>query len=199
MACKPSERMRCRASVTLCKAPSATCSSDMPSLALRVATFSPRTCEVRRLEICSPAASSLALLMRCPVDRRCNEVPSAVLLLSSWRHVNDDEMLVLTVSIYVRTRSTGRKARCHIANRHSADLLELFFRRLLTSGQGLKAPIKIAGSTRASFRLTFQCRCGPVARPVAPTLPSTPPRGSSSPTFTPMAERWQNMLIRPWP
>ena len=38
---------------------------------------------------------------------------------------------------------------------------------------GLKAPMKIAGSTRASFRLTFQCRCGPVARPVAPTLPTT--------------------------
>ena len=33
--------------------------------------------------------------------------------------------------------------------------------------------MKIAGSTRASFRLTFQCRCGPVARPVAPTLPTT--------------------------
>src|SRR3990167_9658562 len=99
MACKPSERMRCRASVTLCKAPSATCSSDMPSLALRVATFSPRTCEVRRLEICSPAASSLALLMRCPVDRRCSEVPRAVLLISNWGRVNDEAMLVFTVSI----------------------------------------------------------------------------------------------------
>src|SRR3990167_7940664 len=99
MACKPSERMRCRASVTLCKAPSATCSSDMPSLALRVATFSPRTWEVRRLDICSPAASSLALLMRCPVDRRCSVVLSAVLLLSNWRRVNDEAMLVFTVSI----------------------------------------------------------------------------------------------------
>lgn len=59
--------------------------------------------------------------------------------------------------------------------------------------------MKIAGSTRASFRLTFQCRCGPVARPVAPTFPTTPPRGTSSPTFTSMADMWQNMLTKPCP
>ena len=33
--------------------------------------------------------------------------------------------------------------------------------------------MKIAGSTRASLRLMFQCMCGPVARPVEPTLPTT--------------------------
>ena len=60
--------------------------------------------------------------------------------------------------------------------------------RLRGDNQGLKAPMKIAGSTRASFRLTFQCRCGPVARPVAPTLPTTrraaprPPPSRRSPT-----------------
>src|SRR5690606_20285274 len=61
------------------------------------------------------------------------------------------------------------------------------------------APMKRAGSTRASFRLTFQCRCGPVARPVAPTRPTTAPRATSSPAFTSMADRWQNMLTKPWP
>lgn len=59
--------------------------------------------------------------------------------------------------------------------------------------------MKIAGSTRASFRLTFQCMCGPVALPVAPTLPSTPPRGTYWPSFTSIFDRWQNMLMKPWP
>ena len=70
---------------------------------------------------------------------------------------------------------------------------------LLQAGrpQGWNAPIKIAGSTRASFRLTFQCMCGPVARPVEPTLPTTPPRGTLSPVFTSIFDIWQNMLMKP--
>lgn len=65
--------------------------------------------------------------------------------------------------------------------------------------QGWNAPMKIAGSTRASFRLTFQCMCGPVARPVEPTRPTTSPRRRSWPFFTSMRDRWQNMLMNPWP
>ncbi|MNN65610.1 hypothetical protein D3C81_1811230 [compost metagenome] len=47
-------------------------------MALRTATFRPLIWLVIRLEICRPAASSLALLMRLPVDRRCSEVLSAL-------------------------------------------------------------------------------------------------------------------------
>gem|GEM_PF-5463263 len=65
--------------------------------------------------------------------------------------------------------------------------------------QGWNAPMKIAGSTRASFRLTFQCMCGPVARPVEPTRPTTSPRRRSWPFFTSIRDRWQNMLMNPWP
>ena len=38
-----------------------------------------------------------------------------------------------------------------------------------------------------------------VSDAVAPTLPTNPPRGTSSPTFTSMADMWQNMLTKPWP
>lgn len=51
-------------------APSATWASEMPSLALRAAWFKPRIWLVNRSEIARPAASSLALLMRRPDERR---------------------------------------------------------------------------------------------------------------------------------
>jgi hypothetical protein len=41
-ACTASSRMRCSASVTVASAPSAVCASEMPSLALRIATLIPR-------------------------------------------------------------------------------------------------------------------------------------------------------------
>lgn len=65
---------------------------------------------------------------------------------------------------------------------------------LLTS-QDWKAPMKITGSTRVSFRLTFQYMCGLVALSVALTLPSTPPRGIYWPSFTSIFDRWQNVLM----
>src|SRR3989344_4615599 len=76
-ACTASSRMRCRLAVTLCSAPSAVCMSETPSLALRTAWLSPRICEVNRSEIARPAASSLALLMRKPEDRRYKPVEAA--------------------------------------------------------------------------------------------------------------------------
>ncbi|MNW20103.1 hypothetical protein D3C71_2203440 [compost metagenome] len=51
----------------------------MPSLALRMATSRPRICVVKRSLMARPAASSFALLMRSPDDRRwmvvAREVP----------------------------------------------------------------------------------------------------------------------------
>src|SRR6195952_2878884 len=70
--------MRCIMLVTSLSEPSAVCAIEMPSLALRIAWLMPRTCEVIEVEMARPAASSLALLMRLPVDRRSIAVPSAL-------------------------------------------------------------------------------------------------------------------------
>ena len=51
----------------------------MPSLALRIAWFMPRTCEVIVVAMARPAASSFALLMRLPLERRSIAVPSILL------------------------------------------------------------------------------------------------------------------------
>ncbi|MNO91101.1 hypothetical protein D3C76_826410 [compost metagenome] len=90
-------RMRCSRLVDCCRAPSAVCDREMPSLALRTATPRPLIWLVRRLEICRPAASSLALLMREPVDRRSSEVLSALEVVDRLRWVFREAMFVLTV------------------------------------------------------------------------------------------------------
>src|SRR3954469_8877413 len=53
----------------------------MPSFALRIAWLMPRICDVIELEIARPAASSLAELMRLPVDRRSIAVGRAWLAI----------------------------------------------------------------------------------------------------------------------
>jgi hypothetical protein len=45
--------------------------------------------------------------------------------------------------------------------------------------------------TRACSTCKPQWRCGPVTRPVAPTLPRTVPASTSSPTFASISEKWQ--------
>lgn len=70
--------------------------------------------------------------------------------------------------------------------------------RLIESGLDLSRPARAyrpmstrnnAGSTMARFRATPQCRCGPVTRPVAPTVPITWPRSTRSPTSTRIVSR----------
>ncbi|MNV73654.1 hypothetical protein D3C71_1668200 [compost metagenome] len=56
-------------------APSVVWASEIPSLALRAAWVRPLTFAVKRLAMAIPAASSLALLMRRPDDRRSMAVP----------------------------------------------------------------------------------------------------------------------------
>ncbi|KRA48249.1 hypothetical protein ASD72_19950 [Pseudoxanthomonas sp. Root630] len=62
--------MRCRLLPISVSEPSATWASEMPSFALRTATSRPRIWVLKRSEMARPAASSLALLMRRPDDRR---------------------------------------------------------------------------------------------------------------------------------
>ena len=90
-----SSRMRCRLLPTSARAPSAVCASEMPSLALRAAWLRPRICAVIRSEMARPAASSLAVLMRRPEERRCSDVASADCELLRLRCAFNDEMLVL--------------------------------------------------------------------------------------------------------
>src|SRR5882757_5620780 len=68
--CRASSRIRCRLSPTWDNAPSAVCAKEIPSFALRDACVRPRIWVVNRSEIARPAASSFALLMRRPEDRR---------------------------------------------------------------------------------------------------------------------------------
>ena len=68
------------------EAPSVVCASEMPSLALRTAWFRPRIWALKRSEMARPAASSLALLMRRPDDRR-------------WMAVDSEAWLVLEVEL----------------------------------------------------------------------------------------------------
>ena len=71
-----SSRRRVRIELTSLSAPSAVCTKEMPSLALRLACSSERTCERRRSEMARPAASSAAVEMRKPVDKRRKLAPS---------------------------------------------------------------------------------------------------------------------------
>ena len=93
-----SSRMRCSMLVTSPIALSAVCARLMPSLALRMATPRPRTSEVIRVAMARPAASSLAELMRLPVDRRSI---AALRLVCAMRWpvwaVSADRLVLMTV------------------------------------------------------------------------------------------------------
>ena len=93
--CTASSRMRCRLLPISPIAPSAVCDSEMPSLALRAAWSMPRIWVVKRSEMARPAASSLALLMRRPEDRRCRLVASSAPDADRLRCALSDITLVL--------------------------------------------------------------------------------------------------------
>ena len=48
--------------------------------------------------------------------------------------------------------------------------------------------------TRAFRIVSPQCKCGPVTRPVAPTLPISCPASAFSPGVTPISDRWQYIV-----
>ena len=94
--CTASSRMRCRHVAALPSAPSAVCASEMPSLALRGLVHA-ADLGVMRSAIARPAASSLALLMRRPEDRRCMAASSDDCEPFRLRCAFNDAMLVLMV------------------------------------------------------------------------------------------------------
>ena len=52
---------------------------------------------------------------------------------------------------------------------------------------------------RTSNQFIPQCRCGPVARPVAPTAPIVCPCAMRSPTFTSIRDRCRKFELMPKP
>src|SRR5262245_29783770 len=56
-----------------------------------------------------------------------------------------------------------------------------------------------AGSTATVLRYTAKCRCGPVARPVAPTLPMRVPADTSAATVASTALKWAYSESSPCP
>src|SRR5579875_2552472 len=75
--CTPSSYTRCSMFWMLFSELEAVCTIEMASLALLLAWSRPLTWEVRPSEIAYPAASSAALLMRRPEDRRSIDVETA--------------------------------------------------------------------------------------------------------------------------
>ncbi len=70
-------RMLCRLLTMVVSAPAAVCDSDTASFALLIAWLVPLTWVVNCWLIARPAASSAALLMRRPEDRRVNDCDSS--------------------------------------------------------------------------------------------------------------------------
>ncbi len=68
---------------------------EMASLALRTAWSRPLIWEVILLEMARPAASSAAVLIRLPVDKRCIATPRSRALRSKAAWVISDLTLVL--------------------------------------------------------------------------------------------------------
>ncbi len=97
-ACTASSRMRCSALPTCDSAPSAVCDIEMPSLALRTATFMPRTWAFMRSAMARPAASSLAEFTRRPEDSRCMDVASEPCDMLRLRCALSEAMFVLMVN-----------------------------------------------------------------------------------------------------
>ncbi len=106
--CTASSRMRCRLDPSSPKAPSATWASEMPSLALRAAWLRPRIWVVKRSEMARPAASSRALLMRRPEDRRWMVVAKEALLVCRLRWAFSEIVLVLMMAMTVGSSRVGR-------------------------------------------------------------------------------------------
>ena len=100
-------RMRCRMEVLVLSAPSAVCTTEMPSWVLRTACFMPPICERRPSEMARPAASSAARLMRKPEERRSSDLLIWSLVTDRLRYEFSAATLVLTLMPMVFLRGIG--------------------------------------------------------------------------------------------
>src|ERR1700709_1732301 len=89
--------MRCRIEVLSDSAPSAVCTTLVPSWVLRTAWVSPPICERRPSEIARPAASSAARLIRSADESRSSDLLIALFVVDRLRYAFIAAMLVLTL------------------------------------------------------------------------------------------------------
>jgi len=78
----------------------------MPSFALRMATFMPRTCVFMRSAMARPAASSLELFTRRPEDKRAMVVAKEMEFCAVLRCALSDITLVLMVIAMMAPQKT---------------------------------------------------------------------------------------------
>src|SRR3954470_10972802 len=90
-------RMRWRMLCVSVSAPSAVCTTEMPSWVLRTATLRPPICERRPSEMARPAASSAARLMRKPEESFSRD-------LLIWPSVTDRLRYALSAAMLLLTR-----------------------------------------------------------------------------------------------
>src|SRR4051794_4569937 len=95
-ACTDRSRIRCRMLCVSVSAPSAVCTTEMPSWVLRTATFRPPICERRPSEMARPAASSAARLMRKPEESFSSDFCICPSVTERLRYALSAEMLLLT-------------------------------------------------------------------------------------------------------
>src|SRR5450830_243084 len=88
--------MRCRIECVSLSAPSAVCTTEMPSWALRTPTLMPPICERMLSEIARPAASSAARLMRKPDESFSSDLLRLPCVVVRLRAALRAAMLVLT-------------------------------------------------------------------------------------------------------
>ena len=91
-----SSRTRCRIECISFRAPSAVCTSEMPSWALRLAWAVPRIWARMPSEIARPAASSAARLMRRPDESFSMDFDSAMEVLKRLRWALNASTFVFT-------------------------------------------------------------------------------------------------------
>jgi len=95
--------MRCSALLTTSMAPSAVCNSELAVLAFSMPILMPRICASMRVPMARPAASSLAALMREPVDKRCMACDSRLsFMLMAFEATRDFTLVLITDMIVLQ-------------------------------------------------------------------------------------------------
>ena len=179
--------MRCRIEWTSVRAPSAVCTTEMPSWALRAATLRPPTCERRPSEIARPAASSAARLMRKPDESFSSDLLRSFCVLDRLRYELTAAMFwLIERPMMIFLLESGRTAHpwAHPSDRPRPPGREEF---LPTSFSSASRPDRAARPARRRPRPTARlrrarrrrARCGAAGAPWAPS-----PRGRRRPRST---------------
>ncbi len=125
------------------------------------------------------------LIRRCAPPSPIGEAKAADLqILAAHTHQSgiDTHIEPRRRKIWLPTCSRAAARRCSLSQRN-------YLPRSSTS----------SGSMRTSNQFIPQCRCGPVARPVAPTAAITWPCSTRSPTLTSIRDRCRKLELMPKP